>query len=120
MKYIRTTSDKIYAIEDLVKTEDVRFPNGYMVYGEVPVTAVRYSDCVKDLCDVFVITDYLDKPTLWYLNDEEESSCLLYDGSGRRLSLSEACMYKIYGAIWINNGLKYVAKFENNSFKLLK
>lgn len=120
MKYIRITSDRIYATEDLVKTEDARFPNGYTVHGEAPVTAIRYSDCVEDLCDVFVITDYLDKPTLWYLDDEEEGSRLLYDGSGRRLSLSATCAYKIYGAIWTNNGLKYVAKFENNSFKLLK
>ena len=116
MKYIRTTSDRIYAMEDLVKVEDDRFPNGYMVHGEVPITAIRYSDCIEELCDNIVVYDTCgNSPAILtrFLGSFDLKDWI--EDSKRQNN-----RYIFYGAIWTDRGLIYVAKLkQDREFELL-
>ena len=110
MKYIRTNNSKnIYETKDLIKCEDKRYPNGWFTKNDVPLTAIKESDNIEDLFDEFVwVTpegEHRIKPKtgdgLWYL-------CCDYKKG-----------HQIYGAIWTDKGLIYIAKLTDEGWKLL-
>lgn len=108
MKYIRTSGGKIFKTEDLEKVEDDRFPDGYLLNG-VPFIAVDESNKIEDLCDEFVIiAKHYNKPNI--LN--------------KFISLPVGIDFRtheLFGAIWTDWGLKYVAKYnkEKEEFEIL-
>jgi hypothetical protein len=110
MKYIRTTDGDIYETKDLIKCEDNRYPNDWVTcWGGVSLTAIKESDNIEELCDEFVwVTpegEHHIKPKtgdgLWYL-------CCDYKKG-----------HQIYGAIWTDIGLIYIAKLTEKGWKLV-
>ena len=108
MKYIRTSGGKIFKTEDLEKVEDERFPNGYLWNG-VPFIAVDESDRIEDLFDEFaVVAKFYDKPNIL-----RGFVSLPMDIDFKN--------HELYGLIWTDWGLKYVAKYnkEKEEFEIL-
>ena len=109
MKYIRTKDGNIYETKDLIKCEDNRYPKGWFTKSGVPLIAIKESDNIEDLFDEFVwVTpegEHHIKPKtgdgLWYL-------CCDYKKG-----------HQIYGAIWTDKGLIYIAKLTEEGWELL-
>lgn len=91
MKYIRT-KDRIISSLETVRTSDV----------------VRKADTIEELIDRFVYDDDVFYPNL-------SNGCLeTYDYEGLEVKVTEEKIQKgIYGAIWTDKGLIYVAKMNN-------
>ena len=96
--YIRT-KNKIYEVES--ETCDKK---GYFI-GEYDVIlkeqVIKQSENLEELCDRFVV---LEKETKEVMNIV---SFLAY------AKLWSSCKYNIYGAVWCEWGLKYVAKLDD-------
>lgn len=100
MKYIRTKDGRI------IDCEDTKWKH-HATYGEqaqIYALAERYADTIEELCDEFVGVDKT--------KEHDKLS---------PLSLKSYCNYvAIYGAIWTEWGLKYVAKMnEEGELELL-
>lgn len=104
MKYTRTNKDRIVNID---KTQLELFEN-----------VIKVADSVEELCDEFV----LDHPLF-----ANNCKCLYHslkkakNGIKKRNSdAHDLYDFVIYGAIWCNNGLIYVAKMnDKGEWKLL-
>jgi len=112
MKYIRTknyvfrvaedimlaTSPMRYAVLD--KKEDIRI-------GSICVNdAIAQSDTIEELCDEFVCRTELDSVHKWFVDDLEYII--------KELDWLKEEQYNIYGAIWTDKGLIYVAKMNED------
>ena len=106
MKYIRT-KDGIYEIkEDL--GDYLVMKKGEIIY---PTIIERTADTIEELCDIFVLDNVIPclihlsktKGYYYYYGDSDKQSCLMPIYKE----------YKIYGAIWTNKGLIYVAKMND-------
>lgn len=96
MKYIRTKDGKIYEKEyvDYDELLNTWHYHGCYIYdGE----AITQADTIEELCDCFISArdEYHD---LWDNFEEPKTLC------------SES---KVYGAIWTDKGLIYVAKMND-------
>jgi len=124
MKYIRTNS-RIYKIKDhehngfelVWRCEVKNKPSMYYEIKEHEV--IHYGDTIEELCDEFIgILDSGNGSHIWY-DDEylgitewetpEELSVLKFKYAKANLSLNEI----LYGAIWTDKGLIYVAKMND-------
>lgn len=105
MRYIRTHSeiydmDDLYECEELVDKPYATKKEGWCIYKE---SIIQEADTIEELCDEFVVLfEEMNYPTqfrLWHL----------------------AKKYKnVFGAIWTNKGLVYVAKInEEGKLELL-
>jgi len=110
MKYIRTKNG-IYDIDESTLYEftghTVRTP--YCEEYEKQPELCKTADTIKELCDEFVIInpDIYEKPTLCYGDYEEYKDELHKEDI-------------LYGAIWTDKGLIYVAKMnEEGELELL-
>ena len=79
---------------------------------------IKQADTIKELCDEFVDTSELKTTnTGGWLYDEFDSDnkCLVYyaEDERRTIPLNEFDLSKIYGAIWTDKGLIYVAKMND-------
>lgn len=95
-KYIRT-KDGILDTKLLVKCNDERIENGWFTKSGVPIIAIKQADNIEELCDEF-ITVYLDG--FHQLNSFPSKVNVILGHS-------------VYGAIWTNQGLIYVAKMDD-------
>ena len=132
MKYIRTKDDKIYEIID--ETENSFELCGQFekkigcscimikrLLGSNEKPTYRLANTIEELCDEFVDTSELkisSTSTGGWLYDEFDSKnkCLIYyaEDERRTIPLNEFDdLSKIYGAIWCEWGLKYVAKMNS-------
>ena len=102
MKYIRT-EDGIYedAGTDALGLRCVRYNGNKIALSQDDDKIVKESDTIEELCDEFVyfIENCGKKMTL-------VDHFLSYNGFGYNK------VYAIYGAIWTNKGLIYVAKMN--------
>ena len=101
-----------------IRTEDGIFDNGLMD-GVMPeyisaqsfgIEVIKYADTIEDLCDAFVMAHLKNKR---YYYARYESINELQDIARTNKELT------IYGAIWTDKGLIYVAKYNNGEFTLL-
>lgn len=102
MKYIRT-KDGIYekANQTIYKNEELEYIDGYEL-----VKIIKQADTIEELCDEFVSV-YGKYQDHW--DNLEECLRLCWDGPA-----------EIYGAIWTDRGLIYVAKMnEKGELELL-
>lgn len=102
MKYIRTDADRILAYNEKVKDIDLPFilsQPGHIIKGP--------ADTIEELCDEFVWNNRL----LGNENVDFESKTT-YVSKGGFIPFSD-WEYKIYGAIWTDKGLIYVAKMND-------
>jgi len=104
MKYIRT-KDGIYDLDKSIWCEftghKVKMP--YCEEFEKQPELCKTADTIEELCDEFVIVDDFDKGinTLWHtkvFSLQEVRKMVKYN--------------EIYGAIWTDKGLIYVAKMN--------
>lgn len=76
----------------------------------------RIADTIEELCDEFV-TEEFDKIS-GISHGRNIDYCL--EEALKNQCAKHKCYYKVYGAIWTNNGLIYVAKLnEEGEFELL-
>ena len=101
MKYIRT-KDGVYEIVKIVAKMGAKVicKGGYeTIYDSMHIK--KQSDNLQTLCDEWVITD----DNIHFMLPVQEIS--FYD------VMNSYKDYEIYGAIWTKQGLKYVAKANN-------
>lgn len=101
MKYIRTKDGNIYETKDLIKCEDNHYPNGWFTKSGVPLTAIKESDNIEDLLDGYVVRNELVR----YLDIAK--------------AYSKEFGEPVYGAIWTQKGLIYIAKLTDEGWELV-
>ena len=111
MKYIRT-KDKIYVESNMYKSA---YYDEWM-HCHVFVNVVKQADTIEELCDEFVTkvlnpNSHGTKPHGHYMNAMSFKDIVKYYLS----SIEEKGIktYDVYGAIWTEWGLKYVAKMND-------
>ena len=105
MKYIRTKHTIFEVVGENEKVYYVRAksdPTSIYSKSKCQTDIVEKGEIIEELCDEFVVvaTDR-DKPFLYTLKEPINSP--IFDNKEET----------VYGAIWTNNGLKYVAKLNN-------
>lgn len=113
MAYIRTKDNKVYNLDHLVETtigqKPYRTADSFLIYKSEIEKQVK---TIKELCDVFVIHFRNVESILIYDYKTAEEYARGIEGLSRATD--------VYGAIWTDKGLTYVAKFTNKgALKLL-
>ena len=114
MKYIRTKETDCCII-DTIKYKEITGKDCFIPKNEI----VDKADTIEELCDEFVDTSELKTTnTGGWLYDEFDSDnkCLVYyaEDERRTIPLNEFDdLSKIYGAIWTDKGLIYIAKLND-------
>ena len=118
-KYVRTTDGRIVRLCGVIQESIHVNSEGKILYisdrhNPLCVYAIPYvkqADTIEELCDWYV--------SVWS-KDGHTEYCTYYD-LGRDLFQSLTCAkFTIYGAIWTDKGLIYVAKMnEKGEFELL-
>lgn len=105
MKYIRTKDGKIYDMNNLleltISQEPYRTADGWLIYKN---QIIKESDNIKKLCDEFVMKTHLS----YYTNSHLKDLLIEYD----KFYIKDDI--EIYGAIWTDKGLIYVAKMNES------
>ena len=107
MKYIRTKDGRIICYEvinETVMSDDFIYGYGAVMKGKKEGFEIeKIADTIEELCDEFV---YVDEGCYPEISDE--------------LDLMQTKSTIIYGAIWTDKGLTYVAKMnDKGEFELL-
>ena len=104
MKYIKTNTNIFEVVDQNDLVYYVRsVSNKHKIYSKSKcnITLLKQSDYIEKLCDVFIaISRHNDKHIYSILPDKTTISLNGYQ--------------QVYGAIWINTGLKYVAQLDEN------
>ena len=111
MKYIRTKDDKILSFTPIKKYENDKTTFEWFVanYCGGGINILKQADTIKELCDEFVVA-YEDGARIVY-SDLEWAKCK---------AKTSPIKSTIYGAIWTDKGLIYVAKMnEKGELELL-
>ena len=96
--YIRT-KDGVYEVE--AETDTFYYTNIAREIGVIKTNRVREADTIEELCDRYVV---MDKETKEVVNIV---TFLAY------AKLWSSCKYDIFGAVFCEWGLKYVAKMDS-------
>lgn len=127
MRYIRT-KDAVYKLRNAFP-EEYQFDNAVYVYSHEHICKneiIKEGDSVAELCDVIVCNEELFYPLTSYKEGNEfdwkeiiecsHNVCCSADYKGK----PEDLYFKVYGAIWTDKGLIYVAKMnEKGELELL-
>ena len=100
MKYIRT-KNRIYQVESETFNKQGYYIDRYEEDVILKEQVIKQADTIEELCDRFVV---MDKETKEVMNIV---SFLAY------AKLWSYCKYNIYGAVWCEWGLRYVAKLDD-------
>ena len=98
--YIRT-KNRIYKVESETCNKKGYYIDRYEEDVILKEQVIKQSENLEELCDRFVV---IDKETKEVMNIV---SFLAY------AKLWDHCKYNIYGAVWCEWGLKYVAKLDD-------
>ena len=106
-KYIRT-KDKIVknpylGVEQGIPVFELTADNMFLTKKDI----VKTSNNLEDLCDGFVVKDYIPTKPL-YFDTKLQAQQFVYKNGVQNDNRVE-----IYGAIWTDKGLIYVAKMNN-------
>ena len=113
MKYI-LADNKIYETKKLIKVEDTRFPKGYMTIEGVALIAIKQADTIEELCDEFVILGQHYRITgygIITIYNNYVRAIVRKFGKAKQ-SYNKNKGFALYGAIWTDKGLIYVAKMN--------
>ena len=118
MKYLRMKNG-IYEKKPLEKHLGKRKGKGYeIVFKEQDI--INQADTVEELCDEFVCEGYISKPCLVELRRDNIGIDCLVKGTNDDWFIPESTVETLYGAIWTDKGLIYVAKMnEKGELELL-
>ena len=107
MKYIRT-KDGIYKVEGETCHKKAYFIDRYEEDVVLKKRVIKQADTIEELCDRFVVMDKETKEVMNIVSFLEYAKLWSY------------CKYNIYGAIWTDKGLIYVAKMnDEGDFELI-
>ena len=101
--YIRT-KDGVYEVD--AETDTFYYTNIAREIGVVKTNRVKEADTIEELCDEFVV----------YFECFNISHYFIYEKSYDELKREAEMLghsYSVYGGIWTNKGLIYVAKMNN-------
>ena len=98
--YIRT-KNRIYQVESETFDKQGYYIDRYEEDVILKEQVIKQADTIEELCDRFVV---MDKETKEVMNIV---SFLAY------AKLWSYCKYNIYGAVWCEWGLRYVAKLDD-------
>ena len=121
MKYIRT-KDRVCEFEmELLTMPDLIAVKGECIGGFIrKEDIVKQADTIEELCDEFVVIRDNDKYVCDYIGEELYYLATEHDGDGNYFSKKELLDLIVYGAIWTDKGLIYVAKMnDKGEFELL-
>ena len=111
MKYIRTKDGrigKVISVRDyngsIPTFYRVQFAKDKEIYNNYELDIITKADTIEELCDEFVIKPSFSKP---FLHDEDKQSLK----SVKQKAIEIGC-FEIFGAIWTDKGLIYVAKMN--------
>ena len=104
MKYIRTKDGNIYETKDLIRCKDSHYPNDWFTKSGVPLTAIKESDNIEDLCDEFAVVG-TDSHRFMQIDFIKEN----YSPN----------LWGIYGVIRTDIGFIYIAKLTEKGWKLI-
>jgi hypothetical protein len=112
MKYIRTESE-IYSLDDLYVCEELNGKpyatknGGWCIYRD---SIIKEAETIEELCDMFV--GYIE------INGNKEDLSIKMSDDLNDFNAIDRFMFvkegELYGAIWTEWGLKYVAKMNEN------
>ena len=112
MKYIRTKDGRIIEYKPKPKYENDKATLDWFLANNCGggFNVSKIADTIEELCDIFVLDNVIPclihlsktKGYYYYYGDSDKKSCLM--------PIYEE--YKIYGAIWTDKGLIYVAKMN--------
>lgn len=118
MKYIRTKDGKIYNINDLHISEDlvgkpyVTNKGSWCIYRE---SIIKQADTIEELCDEYVAIKENENPYLFSIYEiGNKKYVYINEESGEPLLETFIKNKIIYGAIWTDKGLIYVAKMNES------
>ena len=100
MKYIRT-KDGIYKVESETCHKKGYYIDRYEEDVILKKQVIKQSENLEELCDRFVVMDKETKEVMDIVYFLEYAKLWSY------------CKYNIYGAVWCEWGLKYVAKLDD-------
>lgn len=128
MRYIRTDNE-IYDIDDLYVCEELNGKpygtknGGWIIYKE---SIVKEADTIPELCDLIVCRNEIFYPLTSYREgnefDWEEIDCfrksiIMSEEEDNKIKETtndfEPYYWEVYGAIWTDKGLIYVAKMND-------
>ena len=98
--YIRT-KNRIYQVESETCDKQGYYIEGYDYDVILKEQVIKQADTIEELCDRFVVINKLTREVMNIV------SFLTY------ATLWSSCKYNIYGAIWTDKGLIYVAKMND-------
>ena len=108
MKYIRTKNNKIYKVYAdrvaIVECEDSENKRAVICVDKKDI--LKEADTIEELCDEFVIHHHNGTPTTTKWSFEK----IIINYYHKRCLNS---IQKLYGAIWTDKGLIYVAKMND-------
>ena len=111
MKYIRTKDGRI-----VDTTKYPEHPASWSVQASDYALTISQADTIEELCDQIVYNGYLYQNTITFDNCIVEDS---FEALEEPIN-DEMIKSGIYGAIWTDKGLIYVAKMnENGEFELI-
>ena len=108
MKYIRT-KNKIYETDKDISCCGIEIykvrNHDFSIFGN----GLQKGDTIEELCDEFVVRDGCDKTCLEIDSNYESLKCNNWLNGG----------YIVYGCIWTDKGLIYVAKMNTDGVLIL-
>ena len=117
MRYIRTKDDKIFLIHEDLEIKDLwYFENRekILVISCNPGDLGKTADTIEELCDEFVLIN----SKIWVLGgynqfESKKDAEWDYKNAIRLWKISKIPNKALYGAIWTDKGLIYVAKMNS-------
>lgn len=112
MKYIRTEDEKIFLIHEDLDNKDLWYfesKEKTIVISCNPIDLGKVADTIEELCDEFVLYDSKDMINT-FISTYERVMNWKEVLDKRKLDKPN---YEIYGAIWTDKGLIYVAKMND-------
>lgn len=106
MRYIRTKDGKVRKSKDFAADELWNYENE-------TDNILKQADTIEELCDEFVVIRNNDKYVCDYIGEEPYYLAIEHDGDGHYFSKKELLDLIVYGAIWTDKGLIYVAKMND-------
>ena len=115
MKYIRTKDGRILENKVIINPRVVQFYSDEEIENGIsPNQVVKQADTIEELCDEFVLIN----SKIWVLGgynqfESKKDAEWDYKNAVRLWKISKVPNKALYGAIWTDRGLIYVAKMND-------
>ena len=118
MKYIRTKDGVYEVVDNLYENGTWYYKNNNQVF-PFKMEKVKVADTIEELCDEFIqlLPKYKGNDVVGYEHEKWEYSIKdkkFYNDIGEYVYVEDFVImgWEVYGAIWMNKGLIYVAKMN--------